>query len=345
MSDIYTTSLHKLDFYLFMVKFCIMESKGLSDQMQMDTPEQILDEVLYILSSSYPNSSHERLKKTYSDTVGLFNGRYQGYRNCSTAYHNLGHTTDVFLAMARMIHGCKITGEGFLWETAEAALISALMHDTGYIQEEDDDIGTGGKFTIVHVDRSIKFAAAYLATLGVGKRDIETYKRLISTTNLSGSIMVIPFRSPEEAAAGKMLFASDILAQMSDRLYLEKLLYLFLEFKEAGIFGIVSEDELYRNTLGFYETICKRLDNDAGYSGRYMRSHFMVRWGVDKDLYMEGMEKNINFLRDLLDNHEKDYMDRLKRGGIVKKLKGSLVPDDTAKPSLSAEPVPSRETG
>ena len=307
----------------------------------MDTPERVFDEALAIVTSSYPNANHERLKKIYDDIVDLFNGIYPGYRKCSTEYHNLGHTTDVFLAMVRMVHGCEITGEGLTWKIAETAFISALMHDTGYIQEEDDAVGTGGKFTKVHVDRSIRFAETYLTTLGSDKMDIETCKRLISATSLSLDIKKIPFASNEEATAGKMLFSSDILAQMSDRLYLEKLIYLFKEFKEARIFGVVNEDELYRNTLGFYESIRRRLDGDANYSEKYLRSHFRVRWGVDRDLYIEGVEKNINFLRYLLDNHGRDYMENLKRGGIVKKLKGSAGFYYSANPFLSTPPTPS----
>jgi hypothetical protein len=48
-----------------------------------------------------------------------------------------------------------------------------------------------------------------------------------------------------------------------------------------------------------------------------MRFHFKVRWNLGRDLYMEAIEKNINYLKFLLENHRKDYRRYLRRGGIV----------------------------
>jgi hypothetical protein len=51
-----------------------------------------------------------------------------------------------------------------------------------------------------------------------------------------------------------------------------------------------------------------------------MRYHFKVRWNLDRDLYMEAIENNIHYLKLILENHEKDYRDYLKRGDIVRRL-------------------------
>jgi len=53
---------------------------------------------------------------------------------------------------------------------------------------------------------------------------------------------------------------------------------------------------------------------------KYMRLHFKALWKVDRDLYMDAIENHINYLKFLLKNHEKDYREHLRRGGIVKKL-------------------------
>jgi len=38
-----------------------------------------------------------------------------------------------------------------------------------------------------------------------------------------------------------------------------------------------------------------------------------MRWNLDKDLYAEAIEKNISYLKFLLEHHEKDYGDHLRR--------------------------------
>lgn len=65
----------------------------------------------------------------------LFSGKYPGYRGCTTRYHDLNHTLHCFLLMARLIHGAFINGVVFKEEDVVLGLISALMHDTGYLRD------------------------------------------------------------------------------------------------------------------------------------------------------------------------------------------------------------------
>ena len=51
--------------------------------------------------------------------------------------------------------------------------------------------------------------------------------------------------------------------------------------------------------------------------------HFKERWNIDKDLYMDSIEKNIKYLQYILENHEKDYRDYLRRGNILEKLQNT----------------------
>ncbi len=56
-----------------------------------------------------------------------------------------------------------------------------------------------------------------------------------------------------------MLGSADLLGQMSDRAYLEKLLFLYKEFREAGIPGFNTEFDIIRKTVDFYEITVQRL--------------------------------------------------------------------------------------
>jgi hypothetical protein len=288
--------------------------------MDMEDPVAVLEEIKTVIRMVYPDFDHDPFERAFDITVSLFRGNYPGYRECNTDYHDLRHTTDVTLAMVRLIHGLYLEGRTVSSEMANLVLICAVMHDTGYIQRKDDPEGTGGKYTAIHVKRSIEFVGSYFKQHGFPSGVHEVCARMITATDLSVGLGDIPFETAEEELLGKMLFAADLLGQMGDRMYLEKLLYLYKEFSEAGVAEYKSEDDLLEKTIGFCGFINRRLEMDAGYSGVYMRSHFRERWDLDLDLYQKAMDNNIDYLRQILENHRGDYRNMLNRGGIVRRI-------------------------
>ena len=59
--------------------------------------------------------------------------------------------------------------------------------------------------------------------------------------------------------------SADLLAQLADRLYLEKLLLLFMEFEEARLPEFETALELLQKTADFYDSVArKRLDEQLG---------------------------------------------------------------------------------
>ena len=298
-----------------------MKEMQLSRIVNMENPQSVLDEVRTIALMMFQEFNFDTLDQIFKDVVRLFKGEYPGYRECNTEYHNLKHTTDTFLAMARLVHGAFVSGENFSREQITLGLISALMHDTGYIQTLDDDIGTGAKYTGIDTTRSIVFMDKYLADSGFSKENFKYYPNILICTGLDTEIKEIQFDSRQTELMCKMLGTADLLGQMADRIYLEKLLFLFYEFKEGGIMGYDNELDLLKKTMNFYAMTQKRFANELDWMNKYMRYHFKARWNLDKDLYMEAIEKNISYLRFILENHEKDYRGHLKRGGMVKKLK------------------------
>jgi len=115
----------------------------LTDLVDMDNHDEILKEVKYILRLINPQFDFSHIDRAFSLTVTLFNGRYPGYRECNTMYHDLFHTNEIMLAMTRLIHGAITEGVDFLEKHINIGVISALMHDPGYIQTEDDETGMG----------------------------------------------------------------------------------------------------------------------------------------------------------------------------------------------------------
>jgi len=298
-----------------------MGGKLLSDLVEMNSSEAVLDEVKTILHSVYPDFNNSHIISAFSLTIKLFKGNYPGYQACNTEYHDIHHTIDTFLAMARLIHGAMIDEVAFTERQITQGLISALLHDAGYIQEEHDREGTGSKYTADHVQRSMDFILNHSAELGLSDEEAQACQNMILCTDLAVDISSIDFHSPKIEILSKMLGTADLLAQMADRTYLEKLLFLYHEFKEAKVGGYESEVDLLRKTVGFYDFISQRLQKTLDATDQFMTSHFASRWDIQTNLYHEAIEKQKNYLNQILGVPDSDPRDSLKRGEIVHRVR------------------------
>lgn len=290
------------------------------DLILMADPQAVLEEVYQIISLLNSHLDCTTLDRVFQGVVKLFRGEYLGCRKCNTWYHDLKHTTDCLLAMARLMHGASINGLSIPERDAALGLIAALLHDTGYIQTDDDMWGTGAKYTLIHVQRSVAFMEKYLAQAEFSSRDIEYCRCCINCTGLELRIKEIQFESVNHQAVGRILGTADLLGQMADRTYLEKLPFLYWEFKEGKVPGFESELDLLRKTPAFWEFTKQRFVEELGNVDRYMRDHFRVRWDLDRDLYRESIERNITYLKFILENHESEYRKYLRRSGLMKIL-------------------------
>ncbi|RPH48214.1 MAG: hypothetical protein EHM85_17740 [Desulfobacteraceae bacterium] len=298
-----------------------MNDLQLSNLMPMESPEAVLKEAIVILDLISPDFNAVSVDSAFKATVNLFNGKYPGYRACNTEYHDLRHTIDTFLAMIRLIHGALLDGEAFTDRQILLGLISALLHDAGYIQEEHDTEGTGSKYTTSHVRRSMDFLERHGSEFGLSCEEIAEGRAIILCTDLAVDVSTIRFPTAKGALIGKMLGSADLLAQMADRTYLEKLLFLYYEFKEAGIGDYESEVDLLRKTLAFYDFIAWRLKTALDAVDRFLSSHFTLRWGIKDNLYNVAIEKQKKHLRKIMEIPNSDPRNQLKRHGIVEKIR------------------------
>jgi len=156
----------------------------------------------------------------------LFKGNYPGFQACNTKYHDFAHTLMVLLAMARLMHGACLQGISFSYKDINLGMISALMHDAGYMQSVDDVNGTGAKFTLIHIERSIQFIQNHYAGKACFADDMNNFSDILQCTGLKTDIPNMKFTTEKIALLGKMLGTADLLGQMADRFYLEKLITL-----------------------------------------------------------------------------------------------------------------------
>jgi len=82
----------------------------------------------------------------------------------------------------------------------------------------------------------------------------------------------------------------------ADRTYLEKLLFLYLEFEEAHFGNYQNTYDLLRQTKSFYEITREKLDGAFGGMYVNLSHHFKEVMGVEKNYYLESIEKNIAYL-------------------------------------------------
>jgi hypothetical protein len=281
--------------------------------VDMKCPQAVFEEVKYNFINNYNVADFTPVRHTFNDFNDLYEGKYPGYRACNTRFHDKIHTTDALVAISRMIDGYNLKNSKIPVNLVRIAHIATILHDTGYIQDKRDTHGTGAKYTLSHVDRSIGFMQKYFSEKGFSKKNFISAKNMVQCTGLTVNIENIKFSSKHERTLGLMLGAADLLGQMGSRTYLERLIYLYREFREGQVKGYSSEFNLLEKTLEFYRKIRIRLSDTLENVGRYMKPHFAKRYNIKEDLYEVAIARQISYLDTILKNKSKIYRDELKR--------------------------------
>ena len=286
----------------------------LADVLDTRDPEKVIGEVLRIFYYHYSEDSALRIRLAFSQMRSLFAGEFPGYRECLAEYHDFNHTMSVVLAAARLMDGYNIERVFLPEEMAVQLLLAALLHDTGYIQEDWDTEGTGAKYSRQHEQRSIEFFTRHAEVFEVEQPEIEPIVRLIESTDLKTDFARIHFPSEEEQDAGAILGSADILGQMSDRAYLEKLLFLYHEFREAGIPGYETEFDILEKTRDFYEAVKGRLRDTYLHVFELAHHHFRERYEVNRNLYIVAVDRQMAYLDKIIGDQSTNFRHKLKRG-------------------------------
>ncbi len=279
--------------------------------LDSDNPQAVINEVQTIFFQNYKLEAFDNIENVFNHIVSLFKGNFKGYRRCNTEYHDLKHTHDAFLATARLIDGKNISAGVFREGKAVNLLLAALLHDTGYIQDDSDTEGTGAKYTAVHVKRSIEFTEKNAGILNLSDNQVSEISSFIACTGMKSDY--ISTLTGDDHAGGCILGTADLIGQMSDRAYLEKLLFLYYEFNEAGMEGFDTTFDILRKTLAFYESTMERLDITLLKSHEYARHHFKKRLGIDENLYMTAIDKQMEYLKKIINDESTNFRNKLKR--------------------------------
>jgi hypothetical protein len=231
----------------------------------------LIEEFVKALRDGYA-LTYGGLKPNYADIIAwVGNMGLENIANSNALYHNVEHTIFVTLVGQEILRGKHIREGGVSCEDWLHFVISLVCHDIGYVKGvcRQDQIplrvyatgkdqatvtlptgSTDASLTEYHVDRGKLFIQERFG--GHHLIQAETIKRNIELTRFP-----VPLDSDHQDTVHYpgLVRAADLIGQLSDPRYLQKIPALFYEFEETGVNRVLQFDnpeDLRRNYPKFY---------------------------------------------------------------------------------------------
>lgn len=286
-----------------------------TNTVKVSSPVHVREAVRKLFEKQFPAASLDAVWMAFHDFERLFTGKDADYHAVDTTYHDIQHSLDVTLALARLIVGHERTArerDRLGAERAKFAVVAALFHDAGYLRhrDRDRDAVNGAVFTTTHVTRGGAYLGSYLPRIGLGDF-AAVVSRVLHFTGYEMPLNEIELENPRDTMVGHLLGTADLLVQMADRCYLEKCRdRLYPEFVLGGIAVNIeatgshavyrSGRDLLQKTIDFYQKSAQqRLESDFNRAYRFIEAVFENR----ENPYLTFVKKNLI------------HLERIKRDG------------------------------
>jgi len=274
---------------------------------QVDTKDfaAVEKEVQAAYVDMFPQGDSTFISTVFGWVQDCFSGKYQDYQASDARYHDLEHTLQGTLCMARLLHGRHLADAKpvVTQRMFELGLLAILLHDSGYLKKRDDIGGTGAKYTLTHVTRSVQFAEEFLEEKQIPIKEIRSVQHMIRCTGVNVDLARVPFQSELEKIIGFALGTADLLGQMAANDYVDKLPVLFTEFDESMHFyegkmaltqSFSSADDLMRKTPDFWtKYVVSKINNEFWGLYRFLSQPYPN--GTND--YLQRVEANIEKVR------------------------------------------------
>lgn len=185
-------------------------------------------------------------------------------------YHNVEHTTHVTLVGLQILRGKQERERSVSPEAWSNTVIALLCHDIGYVRglcrnDTDAALATGVDNQMYRTVVGTSDAVLMPIHVNRGKRFIEEHffdSDLVDTQFVNACIERTRFPVPDDAWYAQtadfpgLVRAADLIGQLSDPRYLNKLSAIFYEFEEVGfnqVLGYARPGDLLNNYPGFFD--------------------------------------------------------------------------------------------
>ncbi len=270
-------------------------------------PEEVLGACRAVWKMITGREEDGLLTRAFAWLQAAFEGRHPDYEPLDTQYHDLEHTLQGTLCLARLLERWhRIGARPTLDEISiRLGMLGILLHDTGYLKPRGDHEGTGAKFTPIHVQRSAEVAARFLGAEGFRRQEIHEAQCMIRCTGVNADVRSIAFERTLSRKVGCALASADLLGQMAADDYIDKLPALQREFAEAAATNTGPDaaslkhfripEELIRETPAFWKFyVLPRLEQD--FEGVYRLLN--DPWPSGPNEYVRRVESNLSRIRD-----------------------------------------------
>lgn len=267
-------------------------------QPDVDTRDvaAVASETARLYRDAFPDGDPRCIRSACEHVARCFRGENRKYQPIDVRYHDLEHTLQGTLCLARLLHRRHLAGAEprLTPRLFELGILAVLMHDTGYLKRPGDHEGTGAKYTAVHVIRSAEFAAECMADRGFTPTEVRAVQNMIRCTGVGVDVSAIAFQNESERVVGYALGTADLLGQMAADDYVDKLPVLFEEFAEAAAYtpGLLPAADrfpdvlsLMRNTQDFWwKYVWPRLNSEFGGLYRFLEDPYPggPNWYLDR---------------------------------------------------------------
>jgi hypothetical protein len=130
----------------------------------------------------------------------------------------------------------------------------------------------------------------------------------------------VTFDNLQQQHAAYATATADLIGQMANREYLERVLFLYYEFEEAQMGGFADIHDLLEKTTAFYNMTKGRLDKDLQGMSVKLARHFGKQTGNERNFYQEAIDRNLDYLNRVVHTEREHRLEKLKRGGVVEKV-------------------------
>jgi hypothetical protein len=269
-------------------------------------PSSVEGAVQAAYAEMFPRGDSGFIPTIFGWAVSWFSGQYRDYQRIDAHYHDLEHTMQGVLCMTRLLLGRhrQPVEPRLTQRLLELGLLAMLMHDTGYLKKRGDADGTGAKYTLIHVDRSIEFAGELMLGRDFPVEEILAVQNMIRCTGVNVKLENVKFQDPLERTVGFALGTADLLGQMAAVDYVDKLPILYSEFAEAARFSpdgkmkaggfFSSAEDLMQKTPLFWENyVQKKINHEFQGLFRFLNDPYPN----GANFYLDRIESNIARLR------------------------------------------------